>query len=123
MVEQALKDEMPVECEDWTPVRINPKLVSMVAKITGRIFVGPELCHNEEYLDAAINYPVELITAAQAVKRTRPFLRPWFAPRLPEVRKLDETESRAKQMLEPIIEARCNAQANDPDWQQPDDSK
>ena len=113
---------MPSDCEDWTPVKINSKLVNMVAKITGRIFVGPELCRNKEYLDSAINYPTELVSAAQAVKQTRPFLRPWLAPRLPEVRKLDETERKAKQMLEPIIQARRDAQANDPDWQQPDDS-
>lgn len=120
MVEQSLKEEMP-DCEDWTSVNIYSKLVKMVAKITGRVFVGPELCRNEEYLNSAINYTQDLIKAQQAVKKTRPFLRPWVAPRLAEVRKLDETERKAKQMLEPIVQARRYAQANDPDWQQPDD--
>lgn len=114
---------MPADCKDWTPVQINSKLVHTVAKITGRIFVGPELCRNEDYLSPAINYPGEVIAAAQAVKRIRPFLRPWLAPRLREVRKLDETVKKAKTMLEPIIQARREAQADDPDWQQPDDSK
>jgi len=113
---------MPADCEEWTSVKINSKLVNMVAKITGRVFVGPELCRNEEYLDSAINYTMDLITAVQAIKLTRPFLRPWLAPRLREVRKLDETERKAKQMLEPIVQTRRDAQANDPNWQQPDDS-
>lgn len=121
-VEQALEEEMPAGCEDWTPVKINAKLLIMVAKITGLIFVGPELCHNEDYLDSAVNYPGDVVAAAQAVKLIRPFLRPWLAPRLPEVRKLDETERKAMQMLEPVVRARRDAQENDPDWQQPNDS-
>lgn len=121
-VEEALKEEMPADCEDWTPVKINPKLITMVAKITGLIFVGPELCHNENYIDSAINYPGNVVAAAQAVKLIRPFLRPWLAPRLPELRKLDQTERKAMQMLEPIVKARRDAQAKDPDLQQPNDS-
>lgn len=31
-------------------------LVDVVAKISGRIFVGPELCQDPEYLDSASNY-------------------------------------------------------------------
>lgn len=109
------------DCEDWTSVNIYSKLLTIVAKITGRVFVGPELCRNEEYLNSAINYPIDLMAAQQAVKLTRPLLRPWLAPRLPQVQKLDETERKAKQMLEPIVQARRDAQANDPYWQQPDD--
>uniref|UniRef100_A0A093UP30 Ent-kaurene oxidase n=1 Tax=Talaromyces marneffei PM1 TaxID=1077442 RepID=A0A093UP30_TALMA len=121
-VEEALKEEMPADCEDWTPVKINAKLITMVAKITGLIFVGPELCHNEDYVDSAINYPGNVVAAAQAVKLIRPFLRPWLAPRLPELRKLDQTERKAMQMLEPIVKARRDAQAKDPDLQQPNDT-
>jgi hypothetical protein len=77
----------------------------MVSKITSGIFVGPELCRNEEYLNSAINYPMDLIATQLAVKLIRPLLRPWLAPRMPEVRKLDETERKAKQVLEPIVQA------------------
>jgi hypothetical protein len=119
-VEEALKEAMPADCEDWTPVKINAKLITMVAKITGLNLVGPELCHNEDYVDSAINYPGNVVAAAQAVKLIRPFLRPWLAPRLPELRKLDQTERKAMQMLEPIVKARRDAQAKDPDWQQPE---
>ena len=87
---------MLADCQDWTLVNINSKLVNMVAKITGCIFAGPELYLNQEYLASTVNYPVDLINAAQAVKRIRPLLRPWLTPRLPEVRKLDETERKAK---------------------------
>ncbi|KAF2464865.1 cytochrome P450 monooxygenase-like protein [Lindgomyces ingoldianus] len=119
-VDEAIKDEMP-PCNDWTPVSIYTALVHIVAKVSGRVFVGPDLCHNEEYLDCGINYTMELISAQQAIKKTRPILRPFFAPRLPEVKRLRERERIAKAFLEPIIDARRVAENNDPDWQRPDD--
>jgi hypothetical protein len=50
-VDDALREYMP-PCEDWTEVCINQKLVDVVAKVSGRVFVGPELCHDKDYLDS-----------------------------------------------------------------------
>ncbi|KAB8207568.1 cytochrome P450 [Aspergillus parasiticus] len=88
-VENALKDEIP-QCEDWTPVFIYQKVVNTVAKVSGRIFVGVELSHNKDCLDTAINYTIELGNAVQAVKRMKPWLRPFLAWRLPEVQQLNK---------------------------------
>lgn len=109
------------ECQSWTAVPIYMKLVNMVAKITGRIFVGPDLCRNKDYLDAAINYTLDLIEAQQAVKQVRPILRPFLAPRLPEILRLRQREKAAAEYLQPIVQARRDAEANDPNWQKPDD--
>ncbi|KAE8310163.1 cytochrome P450 [Aspergillus transmontanensis] len=88
-VENALKDEIP-QCEDWTLVFIYQKLVNTVAKVSGRIFVGVELSHNKDCLDTAINYTIELGNAVQAVKKMKPWLRPFLAWRLPEVQQLNK---------------------------------
>ncbi|PSN68834.1 ent-kaurene oxidase [Corynespora cassiicola Philippines] len=118
--EQAVAQEMP-PCDDWTPVPIYIKLANMVAKISGRIFVGPELCHDPEYLDAGINYTTDLIVAQRALKQIRPILKPFVGPRLPEVKRLREREEKAKAFLAPVIQARQDAEANDPNWEKPDD--
>ncbi|GKZ51835.1 hypothetical protein AbraIFM66951_007436, partial [Aspergillus brasiliensis] len=118
-VERAIKDEIP-RCSDWTPVFIYPKLVNIIAKVSGRIFVGPELCRDADYLDTAINYTTELVNAIQAVKSMKPWLRPFFASKLPEVRKLREREALAAKFFEPIIQARRNA-TQDPNHEKPYD--
>ncbi|KAF2190763.1 ent-kaurene oxidase [Zopfia rhizophila CBS 207.26] len=118
-VDEAMKDEMP-PCEDWTPVLIYMTLVRIVAKVSGRVFVGPELCHDKDYLDCGINYTIELIGAQRAVKKLRPAFRPFLAPRLPEIQRLREREKIATNFLRPIVQARRNAM-KDPDYQKPDD--
>ncbi|KAH8430912.1 cytochrome P450 [Aspergillus melleus] len=118
-VERAIKDEI-TRCPDWTPVFIYPKLINIIAKVSGRIFVGPELSRDKDYLDTAVNYTTELVNAIQAVKSMKPWLRPFFASRLPEVRKLREREELAEQFFEPIIQARRNA-AQDPHYEKPND--
>jgi hypothetical protein len=119
-VEQAFKEEIP-ECEDWTSISIYMKLVHMVAKITGRVFVGPELCRNEDYLDSAINYTMDVINVQQSVKLIKPWLRPILAPRLPAVKRLRKREKMAEDLLKPIVQARLDAERDDPNYKSPDD--
>ncbi|KAL8419215.1 hypothetical protein RB594_002433 [Gaeumannomyces avenae] len=83
-VARAVRSEMPA-CPDWTDVNVYQKILRIVAIVSGRVFVGPELCHDEGYLDAAINYTVELFNARTAVTRIKPWLRPFRAPFLLEV--------------------------------------
>lgn len=109
------------ECEDWTAINIYPKLANVVAKATGIVFVGPELSRDEKYQRLAVDYTMQVIAAQHDIKKIRPILRPWYAPRLASVKKLKEAEKEAKDFLEPIIQARRDAEANDPDWQRPDD--
>jgi cytochrome P450 len=108
-------------CDDWTEVCINAKLVDVVAKVSGRVFVGPDLSQDPEYLDSGSNYTVDLMNAVQAVKKVRPWLRPILAPRLPEIIDLRKREKRAAEYLRPIVEERMTAKSKDPSWQEPDD--
>ena len=106
-VAHTIRSEMPAECDkDWHPVNINNKLVRMVAIISGRIFVGPELCHSEEYIDMAINYTLDLMHVRTRVENLKPWLRPFLANFLPETKKLDERIAKADAILQPIVEQR-----------------
>jgi hypothetical protein len=119
-VEASLKAYMPL-CEDWSEVSIYKTLVDVVAKVSDRIFVGPELCQDPEYLDNAGSYTMDVVHAIEAIKKLRPWLKPFLAPSLPEVRRLHERERKGARYLQPIIEERQNAAKNDTNWQQPDD--
>ncbi|KAI0570397.1 CypX Cytochrome P450 [Pyrenophora tritici-repentis] len=119
-VDAALREAMP-PCEDWTEVSIFKELVDVIAKVSGRIFVGPELCRNPEYIKLGSNYTIDLVGAVTAVKQVRPWLKPFLCHRLPEVVKLRKCEQQLKEFLRPIIEERMNAKSKDPNWQEPDD--
>lgn len=104
-VQEALRLELP-PCDDWTPVRIQQKLLRIVAIASGRILIGPELCRSEEYLDAAINYTVELMMAQAAVDALPPWQRPFKANRLPAVKQLNQRLKQADAFMGPVVEAR-----------------
>ncbi|KAF4509818.1 hypothetical protein G6O67_001762 [Ophiocordyceps sinensis] len=118
-VGEALALEMPA-AEDWTEVNINGILMRVVAMASGRVFIGPELCRNEEYLAAAINYSVDVMTAQRAVLQIRPWLRPLLARRLPEVKRVQRRLKEADAFLRPVVEQRKRA-AEDASREKPDD--
>jgi hypothetical protein len=116
-VQRCFRTELP-PCDDWTPITAHRTLLRIVARVSGRVFVGPELCGNEGYLDAAINYTVEIMYARRAIDAMAPWKRPIIAWRLPEVKRLEERFNQATAFLRPIVEARMKM---GPDEKKPDD--
>ncbi|KAJ8117791.1 hypothetical protein OPT61_g1114 [Boeremia exigua] len=107
-------------CNDWTEVPFFKTIVDIVAQVSGRVFVGPGLCQDPQYLDCATKYTIDLSDSNRAIKKVRPWLRPLLAPRLPEVRRLRQREKDLAEYLYPIIQQRREA-AKDPKWEKPDD--
>ena len=108
-------------CDDWTEVCINSQLMKIITQVSGRIFVGPELSQDPEYLDIGCTFTMVLGEEIEAVKRIRPWLRPFLASQLPEIKKLRAIEKRAAKHLEPIVRERIESEKNDPNWQKPED--
>lgn len=78
----------------------------MVAIVSGAIFIGDELCHSEEYIEASIGYTMDFIGAVDNLKKWRRGLR-WFGRYFtPEVGKLFADRKKAHAFLEPIIAQR-----------------
>ncbi|KAJ4390066.1 hypothetical protein N0V93_007539 [Gnomoniopsis smithogilvyi] len=119
-VDTAFQEELP-PCKDWTPVMLNKHLLRIVAKVSGRIFVGPELCRTEEYIDMAINYANQVMNAVIAITDLKESERKAKATSLPEVKELRAREQRGYDFVKPLIEARKKAMKEDPDYQRPDD--
>ncbi|PNP79956.1 hypothetical protein FNYG_06653 [Fusarium nygamai] len=107
-------------CDDWTEVNIHHALLRIVGMVSGRMFIGPELCRSEQYLDASINYTMEVMGAQRAVQNMRPWLRPFRAQSLPEVQKLYQRIAEAEAFLEPVVKRRTDVM-NDPSYEKPDD--
>ena len=104
-VDRSVKSEMP-QCDDWTSVVITEKLLRIVAIVSGHIFLGPDLCRREEYIDASINFTVNVFTAIRALKRWPRIVRPIIQYFIPELRRLRAHREKSKQFLIPIIQER-----------------
>lgn len=118
-MEEALDLEMP-SGSNWTEVDIHHILTRVVAMASGRVFIGPELCRTEQYLDAAINYTMEVMGAQRAVQSLRPWQRPFLASRLPPVKKLQQRIKEAHEFMQPVVDSRREA-ARDAFYEKPND--
>ncbi|ORY59096.1 ent-kaurene oxidase [Pseudomassariella vexata] len=93
----------PCDCDDWTPVVIYEKLLRIVAIVSGRIFLGPELCREEAWLHHAIHFTVDVFRAITKLKQWHPLLRPIGQYFIPELRGVAEHRRKAQEFLKPVI--------------------
>lgn len=120
---EVLELELPSQqFTDWQEVNIHDKLLRIVGMVSGRLFIGPEVCRAEEYLDAALNYTMDVMKAQRAVQRMRPWLRPFLAQRLPEVRHLYKRIAEADAFLRPLVERRKTKHSEKSNSDVPDDA-
>lgn len=67
-VDQTVNAEFPT-CEDWTALPICSVILRVVAIVSGNIFVGPDLCRHEGYLNTALDFTTDTAAATFEVKR------------------------------------------------------
>ncbi|KFA70663.1 Atr3 [Stachybotrys chartarum IBT 40288] len=108
-------------CNDWTAVKIYPKIMRMVTVSTGRFLVGSELNRSEEYIDTVHNYALDVSSAQSAVHKMHPWLRPLLAEWLPEIRRLRKRTEEAFALFESLIKERMDMQRELSESELPDD--
>ncbi|KAI9154759.1 Ent-kaurene oxidase-like protein [Paramyrothecium foliicola] len=118
-VKDAMRLELP-QTKNWTEINIHNKLLRIVAMASGHIFVGSDMCRNEQYLYAIINYTLDVTTGAYTIGYIPKLLRPWIGKWLPQITKIDRHRKELKEILQPTISARKKA-SEDPDYQKPED--
>lgn len=96
---------------EWHDVQIKDCLLQLIARISSRVFLGEQLCRNDEWLNITINYSVDLFTAAKELgiwpKPLRPIVH-WF---LPSVRKLRSEIADAREIITPLVVNRRSMRA------------
>lgn len=108
--------------DDFVEFNAHQLVLRMVTKVSGRVFIGPELNQTKEYINATSGYTMDLIKAAQAINKIKPWMRWLKAPRIPEVQALKRRLDTAVNIIGPVVAARENALKKDPNnWQKPDD--
>jgi hypothetical protein len=115
-VEYALQMELPTS-QERTPIVVNKPLLRIVSPFSDRIFVGPALNRNEEWMNACINFTLDLLNTGRAL-RSRPYFAKALAIKLgtiSEVKRVLEHHKVARRIILPVILERAELQAKDLD--------
>ncbi|KAK8015187.1 ent-kaurene oxidase [Apiospora arundinis] len=120
-LDHALSVETP-DCKDkWVPVNMFNYLSLIVARVTGRVFVGPELCRDPAWIKVSLEYDVNVGTAVVMLRMFPPFLHPIIARLLPSWWRAHRDIKTAHQIIGPAVRERRDKEANDIDYQKPHD--
>ncbi|OOO06875.1 cytochrome P450 monooxygenase [Aspergillus flavus] len=106
----ALKDIF-TDNSEWHDANLKAINLALVARLSSRIFLGEELCRNEEWLKITVNYTVDVMKAAERLRRVPGPLRRivhWF---LPEAQKCRDEVKRAGKVIRPVLEKRRREKA------------
>ncbi|KAK3326799.1 putative cytochrome P450 monooxygenase [Apodospora peruviana] len=94
------------ENNEWQSVPLRETLLRLVARISSRVFLGEELCRNEEWLKVTREYTVDSFKAAEYLRFfptwTRPFVH-WF---LPSCRVARGHVATARRVIAPVLQKR-----------------
>ncbi|KAK1969994.1 cytochrome P450 [Colletotrichum sublineola] len=105
---EAMHIQLP-QSSEWSEVIINEKLLRIITIVSGRIFVGSNLCRDEGYINTCIDYTKVLMAAVYAITMVPSFLRPFVAPWLPTTRALRKQFTKAEELLQPLLVAHREA--------------
>ncbi|KAJ1324861.1 cytochrome P450 monooxygenase 2 [Microdochium nivale] len=74
----------------WRSIKPYDSLLDVIARISSLIFLGPELCRDEEWLNITKSYTLNCVIAGQELRRypmwMRRFANAWLLPRGPILR-------------------------------------
>ncbi|CUS09025.1 unnamed protein product [Tuber aestivum] len=103
----ALNTEFP-ECttEEWTSVGIFIPILRMVARVSGRAFVGLPLCRNEDWLKITIQFTGDVFTTFSKLSTVSKLLRPLYAYMWNSVKNLTASRKKGEALLTPILRER-----------------
>jgi cytochrome P450 len=113
LVTKAISEEMTdvlhhqwTENAEWHAINLKNTMLEVIAQLSSRVFLGPELCRNKDWQRITIDYTVNVFMAISAVKRyPKPLHRivQWI---LPETRTVRAQMAEARRIIQPVIDQR-----------------
>lgn len=110
--------------DDWTAVNINHELSQIVSLISGRIFVGPQLNRDDEWMETNICFSEDIYAAGVVLKKRSYFhklITVWFST-CPELQRMDKCKAIAHKLFIPMIKQRERLLEKNPDYPLPNDA-
>ncbi|OAX82832.1 hypothetical protein ACJ72_02813 [Emergomyces africanus] len=103
--------EIFTDNKEWHQITLKNELLRIVARLSSKVFLGDELCHDEKWLQISINYTLIAFAAADSLRLWPPYLRDvvhWF---LPKCRSSRAELAKARAILDPVLKKRAEYKA------------
>lgn len=78
-VQAGIDEQWGSNTEDWTTVNIEHTMMQVLVRITSRVFVGPPLCRDKSYIDAATEFMTNISVRSIMISFTPEIFRPLVA--------------------------------------------
>ncbi|KAF9875426.1 cytochrome P450 [Colletotrichum karsti] len=101
----ALK-EIFTDNKDWHAINMRSTILHFIARISSRVFLGTELCRNEQWLTLTKEYTMNGFASADRLREWPSVMRPFVHWFLPGCQKARAQIVEANQIIKPIIENR-----------------
>ena len=112
----ALHQELPdIEAEDWVEVDLIHTFARTIARIVARIWIGPDECRNEEWLEATTDYTKNIFTTGFILRFVPSFLRPAVASMLPTYHSILKSAANARRIVGGLAAKRSPGDDDDDD--------
>lgn len=92
---------------EWTEVPLVDVITRIVARVSSRMFGGPELSRNASWVNASIAFAIDGYIGAQKLKKLPEIFKPVAARLIPEVRNLHKYYREAEHAALPILAERA----------------
>ncbi|KAJ7644773.1 cytochrome P450 [Roridomyces roridus] len=99
----AFDDVLDLDKSDWKNVMVLPAMMSIVARVSNRLFVGLPLCREKAHLDNSIQFTIDVMRSADRINMFPAFLRPIVGP---FITNRVNSYNTAMRYLGPIVEER-----------------
>ncbi|KAI1091697.1 cytochrome P450 [Rostrohypoxylon terebratum] len=93
--------------DEWTAVPLVDVITRIVARVSSRMFGGPELSRNSSWVAASISFALDGYVGAQKLKKYPEFLKPIAARLIPEIRILAKYYQEAENAALPMLAERA----------------
>lgn len=108
----ALEEILPKPANgEWSTINIRSKILPLIARISSRVFLGEELCRNEDWLKVTQEYTLTGMRAAEELRMWPAVLRPivhWF---LPSCQRARAQVAQARAVIDPVLKKRRQEKA------------
>ncbi|KAI1208440.1 putative cytochrome P450 [Annulohypoxylon truncatum] len=104
-IEDSFLDVLP-SSDEWIEVPIAERFVTIVARVSSRMFGGLELSRHPEWIASTIHFAEDGFVLAQKIKAIPKLLRPLVSRFLPELKKIARHHETARKVIIPILERR-----------------
>lgn len=90
-----------------------PLVLDLITRSTSRVFVGPSLCRNPEWLQTATGYTTDINAVSDDLKAYHKIFHPIIAPFLSSYRQLQARFVSAKMLLLPLLQERSRVKGKE----------